>query len=247
MRSYIRFDPEFADRKGHYPDGALSAFALTLCFAEHQPQRGFFKRAVLKALLERRARWIDYLVSHKDLEVLPDGRLYLVGWLEWQEGDWKVQERVQRIRARRTATVTSTVTSGVTETVNTPSEPLAVGGKRYAVSNHGEPLQPSGLTLRVLEWFMQRKGWQAIPGDRLGEQTACAERIATLQILESELLPAMETVWLTAKQKPVTLEYFWQPLQRFETETLKEQGRSTVRIDGLTAPDYAGYLARKTA
>ena len=158
MRAYIRVDPELADRKCHYPDGALSAFVLTLCFAEQQPQRGYFKPNVLKALLERRARWIPYLIEHGDLEDR-NGRLYFVGWDEWQEGDWKVHERVKRIRERRTVTptVTKTVTPVTVVTVNTPSEPLAVGGRRLAVSESGRqpdggktPVEnPNGLRLRV--------------------------------------------------------------------------------------------------
>lgn len=137
MRAYIRVDPELGDRKCHYPDGALSAFVLTMCFAEQQPQRGYFKPNVLKALLERRARWIPYLIGHGDLEHR-NGRLYFVGWDEWQEGDWKVQERVKRIRERRG--VTPTVTDTVTPTVITPSEPLAVGGKHLAVSGRQDGL-----------------------------------------------------------------------------------------------------------
>lgn len=154
LRSYLRFDPEFADRKAHYPDGAIATFALTLSFAEQQPQRGFFKKAVLKALLERRSRWIPFLIEHGDLEVLPDGRLYFVGWIEWNEGDWKVSERVQRIRTgreKRRASVTDVTPPAVTPTVNTPSEHKAVGGMRYAVSISGDALQSDpGLELGVL-------------------------------------------------------------------------------------------------
>ena len=142
MRHYIRIDPELGDRKAHYPDGALSAFILTLCFAEMQPRRGYFKQPVLRALLERRARWITWLVDHGDLE--PRGNLlYVVGWDEWQEGDWKVKERVERIRLRRESVTPQTVTETVTSTVNTPSERLAVGGKRLAVGGSGR--QPNGV------------------------------------------------------------------------------------------------------
>jgi hypothetical protein len=154
LRSYLRFDPEFADRKAHYPDGAIATFALTLSFAEQQPQRGFFKKAVLKALLERRSRWIPFLIEHGDLEVLPDGRLYFVGWIEWNEGDWKVSERVQRIRTgrdQRKKSVTPVTPPTVTPTVSTPSEHIAVGGRRYAVSISGDALQDDdGLKLGVL-------------------------------------------------------------------------------------------------
>lgn len=133
MRAYIRVDPNLPDAKEHYPDGALAAFTLTLCLAEHQGWRGRFRnRKLLAALLGRRARWIPYLIEHGDLVEAENGVLYFEGWDEWQEGDWKVGERVKRIRERRA--VTATVTDCVTPTVITPSEPLAVSGKHIAVS-----------------------------------------------------------------------------------------------------------------
>ena len=143
MRSYIRVDPELADRKKRaaYPDGAFAAFVELLCAAEHQPHRGRFATlAILRAYLSRRARWIPFLLDHDDLEALIDGSYYVIGWDEWQEGDWKVQERVQRIRNRRrgkelTARVTVDVTPHVTvATVNTPSERLADSGKHLAIA-----------------------------------------------------------------------------------------------------------------
>ncbi len=153
----MRFDPELADRKAHYPDGALATFAMTLCFAEQQPQRGVFKRAVLKALLEKRARWIPFLLLHGDLEELADGKLYMVGWNEWQEGDWKVHERVQRIRARRNGTV-GTVTTPTVMTVITPSEQQAVGGRQQATSGRqDEGVKPPG---RLRRFVMPRRGFK---------------------------------------------------------------------------------------
>ena len=130
MRAYLRLDPQLADKKAAYPDGAHRAFTDLLCFAEQQPHRGRFRnRKLLAVLLERRAKWIDYLIEHGDLVLMDDGRLYVDGWDEWQEGDWKVAERVARIRNRKT--VTSTVTGTVTPTVSTP---LGGGGKRLADS-----------------------------------------------------------------------------------------------------------------
>jgi hypothetical protein len=101
-RAYIRLDPAFDERKEAYPDGPYAALIATLCLAEAQPMRGRFRSvAYLKALLGKRGRHLPYLIEHGDVEVLPDGRPYLVGWDEWQEGDWKVGERVARIRNRR--------------------------------------------------------------------------------------------------------------------------------------------------
>jgi hypothetical protein len=124
MRAYLRLDPNLPDRKGGYPDGAYRAYIDTLCFAEQQPQRGRFRsRRLLSVLLEKRAKWIPYLISH---------------------GDLTETDRMRRLRARR-RDVTPTDTPDVTlPTVYTPSsgKRLAVGGKQEAEAggrNNGAP------------------------------------------------------------------------------------------------------------
>jgi hypothetical protein len=130
VRAYLRLDPNLVDHKGHYPDGALAAFALTLCLAEQQPIRGRFKsRKLLSVLLERRGRWVGYLIEHGDLIERDDGRLYVDGWDEWQEGDHTVPDRMRRLRNRKNNGVTAPVTVG---TVYTPSRAEAVSGKHIA-------------------------------------------------------------------------------------------------------------------
>lgn len=100
-RHYLRLDPAFDERKESYPDGPYAALIGTLCLAEAQPQRGRFRnQRYLTALLGRRGRHVPYLIEHGDLVRLDDGHLYVDGWDEWQEGDWKVAERVERIRNR---------------------------------------------------------------------------------------------------------------------------------------------------
>lgn len=100
-RAYIRLDPAFDDNKTAYPDGPYSALIACFCIAEMQPQRGRFRnQAYLKALLGRRGRYLKYLIDHGDIVTLADGRLYIDGWDEWQEGDWKVGERLARLRHR---------------------------------------------------------------------------------------------------------------------------------------------------
>ena len=102
MRAYIRLDPGFDERKESYPDGGYRALVACICLAEQQPERGRFRsERFLRALLGRVGRHVTYLLKQGDLTIQEDGRLYLVGWDEWQEGDWKVGERVGRIRARR--------------------------------------------------------------------------------------------------------------------------------------------------
>lgn len=101
-RAYIRLDPQFDERKESYPDGPYRALVACLCLAEAQPVRGRFRSlGYLKNVLGRTGKHVPYLVEHGDLIVLTDGRVYIEGWDEWQEGDWKVGERVRRIRARR--------------------------------------------------------------------------------------------------------------------------------------------------
>lgn len=144
-RAYLRLDPDFAERKRAYPDGPFRTLVETLCLAEQEPRRGLFRSLdVLRALLGRRlTRHIPYLVEHHDLELRPDGRVYVVGWDEWQEGDWQVAERMRRVRARREANVTGpTVTNHTVPTVTPPSQRRAVGG--LAVGGGGKrPTRPS--------------------------------------------------------------------------------------------------------
>jgi hypothetical protein len=82
-------------------DAEIAAFVHLLGVAEAQSPRGRIKnRKVLAGFLGRHARHLDSLLRHGDLIELPDGRLYVEGWDEWQEGDWKVAERARRIRNR---------------------------------------------------------------------------------------------------------------------------------------------------
>jgi len=126
MRSYLRLDPNAVDRKSEYPDGAFRAFFECLMHAEQQPKRGRFRnRRLLSVLLERRSRWIPYLIQHGDLIELASGALYVDGWDEWQEGDVTVSERMKRLRSRR-KDVTPTDTPTVT--VGTVTVPYSGGG-----------------------------------------------------------------------------------------------------------------------
>lgn len=149
MRAYLRLDPNFADRKVAYPDGAHRAYIDTLCFAEQQHPRGVFRsRKLLAVLLEKRARWINFLIDHNDLEELPTGQLYVVGWNEWQEGDYTVPERMRRLRNRKRATDTPADTNPVTapvtvEGVDTPpSGGGGAGGKHSAEAGGRHAAQP---------------------------------------------------------------------------------------------------------
>ena len=120
-RAYLRLDPSFDEHKYRYPDGAYRALIATFCLAETQSTRGHFRDlAYLRGLLGRCGRWARYLLDHGDLVLLTDGRVYVDGWAEWQEGDHTVGERVARIRNRLhhvTAAVTADVTPAATADV----------------------------------------------------------------------------------------------------------------------------------
>jgi hypothetical protein len=143
VRAYLRLDPQLADMKSSYPDGAFRAFVEVLCFAEQQPTRGVFRhRKLLAVLLDKRARWIQYLLDQGDLVLMATGQLVVEGWQEWQEGDWKVHERIARIRNRERRPVTpSTVTEDTVATVtsDTPHR-YSGGGKR----NSGRQIAEAG-------------------------------------------------------------------------------------------------------
>lgn len=122
-RAYLRLDPAFDERKESYPDGPYAALVATFCLAELQAERGRFRSLdYLTRLLGKRGRHAHFLVAHGDLIVSDDGRVYVDGWDEWQEGDWKVAERVARIRGRDKRAVT-TRRENVTDHVTVPVTP----------------------------------------------------------------------------------------------------------------------------
>lgn len=135
-RAYIRLDPAFDEHKYAYPDGAYAALVATLCLAEHQAIRGRFRNAeYLGKLLGKRGRWVNFLLEHGDLKALRDGRVYVIGWDEWQEGDWKVGERMRRVRMRQKSTATDTV--GVTVPVTVGRLGAGAGGDLAVVDDDG--------------------------------------------------------------------------------------------------------------
>lgn len=133
-RAYLRLSPSFYERKlldQQYPAPAVAALIGCFCLAETQPQRGRFRdRRVLAVLLGSLGRWIPYLVEHGDLiEQEPFPHIYVDGWDEWQEGDWKVAERMHRLRVR---------THGVTPVVTVPvTVPVTASRIAEAVSGSG--------------------------------------------------------------------------------------------------------------
>lgn len=95
-KAYLRVDPNVDQT---HPDH-LESFVRLLCAAARQPQRGRFRdRSTLEGILGRAA--VMRLYRRGDVCNLEDGRVYVEGWDEWQEGDWTVSERMARVRKRR--------------------------------------------------------------------------------------------------------------------------------------------------
>src|SRR5437773_2543798 len=93
-RAYLRVDPNI----DQHPDPL--GMLLLLCAAHRQPDRGRFRsRAILDRTLGRSR--VTAMLRTGDLCALDDGRLYVPGWDEWQEGDLTVAERMRRMRAAR--------------------------------------------------------------------------------------------------------------------------------------------------
>ena len=93
-RAYLRIDPNI----DQHPDPL--GMLLLLCAAHRQPDRGrFHDQAVLSRAIGRNR--VTAMLRRGDVATLPDGRPYVVGWDEWQEGDYTVAERMRRMRERR--------------------------------------------------------------------------------------------------------------------------------------------------
>lgn len=156
-RCFIRLAPDFASRKSCYPDGAYAALIDCFCYAEYQPVRGTYHSLdYLRNFLGERSRWLDYLIDHHDLSVRDDGTVYVDGWEEWQEGDWRVGERMDRVRRKRYLTRRATLTNSsnsktvrsVDSTLRTVSTTRMIRGLRKD--------SPTAETMRNVEATVSR-------------------------------------------------------------------------------------------
>lgn len=110
-KAYLRMDPNL-DQVHPDPGG----FVRLLCAAARQPQRGrFSSRALLDGILGKGL--VNRLALRKDIVPIDDGKWYVAGWDEWQEGDLTVGERQRRIRDRRVTSPLPDRDSGVTPPV----------------------------------------------------------------------------------------------------------------------------------
>ncbi len=168
-RAYHRIDPLMDERKSHYSPAQLGAFVKVQLVAGRQSERGWFRSvsALQAALPTAYARLVPFLVEEGDLDVKPDGRVYVDGWQEWQEGDLTVAERMARLRnRRRNAGRNGAVTGGVTPAVTQPS-PAAIGvGIGTSVDDS------TGSQGRRGSPGERASGGRGDPGDPIGELIA---------------------------------------------------------------------------
>ena len=97
----MRISPQLVENKERdgYAPAAIAAYVALLCAGAQQNPAGRFKNLdVLKGHLGQHRRWIRWLIEQNDITKLADGTYYVVGWDEWQEGDWQAAERMQRVR-----------------------------------------------------------------------------------------------------------------------------------------------------
>lgn len=102
-RAYLRLDPNI----DQHPDPL--GMVLLLCAAARQPDRGRFRDVATLQRAVGRTR-VRAMIARHDIEELSGGGWYVVGWDEWQEGDFTVAERMRRMRTRRRGGRIATVT-----------------------------------------------------------------------------------------------------------------------------------------
>jgi len=98
-KAYLRLDPNVDQQ---HPDN-LADFIRLLCAGARQSHRGrFSSRAILESLFGKAA--VRRFYDRGDVAQLADGRVEIPGWDLWQEGDFTVGERMQRLRSKTSTT-----------------------------------------------------------------------------------------------------------------------------------------------
>lgn len=143
-KAYLRLDPNIDQT---HPDN-LAEFIRLLCAANRQPHRGIFRsRAVLEAALGRPV--VRRFYARGDVRESA-GRVSVVGWDMWQEGDMTVADRARRYRDKHRD---DGVTEAVTEPLSTSEAYRQQGVKASDSNGSTEALRPLGEpTAAVNPW-----------------------------------------------------------------------------------------------
>lgn len=208
-RAYLRYSPRtFHDKAvvDRYPPGAFAAFSAVLCLAEEQPERGRFRsERLLRLHLDEPmdgvrigwGKWVAFLIEHGDIERLPDGSLYVVGWDEWQEGDVTVAERMARLRAKKANGDDRNAAHGtVTPTVTVPTVTVPFsGGISGSGSRSGSGDAPSEPDDPDDDVTTLQKLAESLTGTPYGfpRHGGLGEKVGVL--LRKHGLPAIEAEW----------------------------------------------------
>lgn len=142
-RAYLRIDPNL-----DLTQADPGSFVRLLCAAARQPDRGRFKD---RALLERAVGRVKArtFIDRGDVTLQPDGRCYVQGWDEWQEGDYSVADRMRRMRHRRAEAKAARVTVPPSPKRNAPVSPDTLAPTLSvttdAVSTHSLGVVPLGV------------------------------------------------------------------------------------------------------
>lgn len=137
-RAYLRIDPNIDQV---YPE-LRNTFVGLMCSGHRQPERGRYRDRQLVEGLHSRP-FVRRCFDRGDLVTLPDGRVYIDGWDEWQEGDLTVSERMRRMRQRRRSK-----RNGVTDEPSpdrlgvTTDAVVVVNGSLSGVSDSDTPKPP---------------------------------------------------------------------------------------------------------
>lgn len=173
-RAYLRVDPNI----DQHPDP--TGMIMLLCAAARQPERGHFKdrSIIVRAIGNARTK---ALTARGDVAQLPDGRWYVQGWDEWQEGDFTVTERMRRMRARRrnsgvTPHTLVTERGVTTDAVDVPIEERS-SSNGVGDDNPPNPRQAGGLRSNGTSPRQLAKAEAALKADAAKERREAGQRI----------------------------------------------------------------------
>lgn len=159
-----------------------------------------------------------------------DGTAHSTPMAELKQGDGKVDGSRARARVEPVPVPVPVPVRDLTDTR---------GDVEHGDSNGATPAQPSPQVqvLRVLDWLLAKRGWSSWSSQESQQHEAqLAIHIVELGLPRDELYAKLETWWAESDRddRPSSLGFFWTRLQDEHHAHLKQEGRSHVRMDGLT-------------